>query len=529
MAKSKKKQTSKQTPKTTTSKQAAKRAKERAAGGTPDADDAEAKAVKSGGGERERAKQRAAELKRKQRKRRLTNMSIIGAVIAVLFVTVIFFVNQPADAPLPDGVMERYAALPQQVNDSGFFVLGNPAAPVNVVEYSSFTCPACLDFYETAMDQIIEYAEQGIISYTFIPRFVGSFQNPEGAARAAYCAGEQGMFYEMHDTLFSWQNTFGNTAFTQNRMASGAANLGLNTGDFRSCLSSGAANRHVNNANNEANNRGFIGAPITTVNGVQVNTTLPDLRQQVISALGSQQPRPPAAIDETLPPELQPTTPDDTGDEAEDDTALGAPVPLGLSERYDDIAQTQDGLSFVLGDPDAPVIVEEFGSYSCPLCAEWYAESADVLLEHIREGRVALVYFAHFTGSISAEHLESATKAAFCAGQQDAFFSYSGMLYSWQSQFNDDSFLRGRLIAGADNLGLDVEAFTECLDSDEANAFIEDSMQNVNDRDVTGTPTLFVNGEELSEITVEALEAAIASGADEDEPEEEEEEESDDE
>jgi protein-disulfide isomerase len=458
----------------------------------------------------ELVRQRREERKRQQQRRRLTTYAIIVGGVVVLAVIVFILINAPAEAPIPEGTLERYEGITQSQDENSFYVLGDPEAPVRIVEYSSFGCPACKVFFDDAMDDIVDFVRGGNVSYTFIPRFVGSVQNSEGAAKAAFCAGEQGMFFEMHDMLFDWQSAYGNNAFSQNRMVSGAGELGLNTGDFRSCLGSGRAEDHNNTADREAGSRGYTGAPITTVQGVPIETTASSLVNQVNTALSRINPSERNDnIDETT---------DDVVPEATNEPSanadIAAPIPLGLTDEYADLEQsvTDDGF-FRMGSDDAPVIVEDFSSYSCPGCFNWHDLSKETLIEAALGGDVQLIYYPHFTGSVDADNLEDATKAAFCAGEQGAFFQYSSVLYSWHGQFGNDAFDPARLTAGAANLDLDTAAFEDCLASDAATAFIDAARDNVDERNVSSTPTVFINGEELDDLTLDALQAAIASPA----------------
>lgn len=298
--------------------------------------------------EKERGRERAQLLKKQKQRRRMTNISIGLGLFAIVVVAMIFFANQPAEAPIPEGTIERYAQLPQLRTENNFYRLGNPAAPVQVVEYSSYTCPACLGFYESGMETIVDLVRQGVISYTFIPRFVGTYQNSEGAARAAFCAGEQGKYFELHDALFSWQAQYGNTAFTQNRLVSGAEELGLNVGDFRSCLSGGRANSHINNANQDANSRGFTGAPITTVNGTQVGSNINELVSYVYTMQGNQPARPPVPVDETLPPSASDTvvepepTEETTAEPIEEETPVDETGTTNETEATEEATVTEE-------------------------------------------------------------------------------------------------------------------------------------------------------------------------------------------
>ena len=78
---------------------------------------------------------------------------ITGGIIAVALVAVIVFivliVNAPAEAPIPDGALTRYDGIQQtRTQPEGYPRLGDPNAPVQVAEYSSFDCPHCRDFHD---------------------------------------------------------------------------------------------------------------------------------------------------------------------------------------------------------------------------------------------------------------------------------------------------------------------------------------------------------------------------------------------
>ena len=470
---------------------------------------------------RARAQERREARKKQQQRQRLQVYAVGGILMVVVAIFVIILINQPAEAPIDDAILERYDGIPQSQSEEGFYILGNPAAPVRVVEYSSYSCPACQVFYENAMDDVIEFVRDGIISYMFVPRFVGSFANAGGAAQAAFCAGEQGRYFEMHDALFNWQTAYGNNAFSQNRLVSGAENLGLDGGDFRGCLGSGRADSHMSAADARAGSLGFTGAPITTVNGAPIESTAPSLRNQVLAALGNQQPVPlnPRLQDEesTGPQDEAETTPEALAEEEEPETdatgneTIVASVPLGLQDRYDGLTESRnaDGV-FTLGDEDAPVVVAEYGSYSCPACFNYHNLTTEYILAQVREGNVQFAYYPHFTGGVSGEFIEEATRAVYCAGEQDAFFPYSAMLYAWHGQFQAEAFVPARLTAGAENLGLDAEAFAACFDGETAAEFVTSARTLIDDNNISVTPTIFIDGEEIDP-TLADLEAAVSA------------------
>jgi len=112
--------------------------------------------------------------------------------------------------------------------------LGNPKAPVLMVEFSDFTCGYCGKFFRETLPALkAEYLKSGRVRFAYrdYPR------DEEGwglvAAHAARCAGEQGHFWEMHDRLFEQHARLGTGVITQL-----AKDLRLNEKAFANCMDS---------------------------------------------------------------------------------------------------------------------------------------------------------------------------------------------------------------------------------------------------------------------------------------------------
>lgn len=226
----------------------------------------------SGGGSsaasRTRARREAREAERKRR--RNITYAVIAGIVAIIIVGVVVIINQPQDAPIPSSV-EALAGIPQTVDDNGFPVLGDPNAPVEVTEYSSFSCPACGNWHDDNWDRMLEEIRAGVVSFTYIPLQTGAIPNAAGASRYALCAGEQGQFWEFHEALFSWQRNFGNRAFTQQRLDTGVENFGFEVGEFNSCRNSSATSQLINLANQLAVSNNATSTPTFRVQGINVS------------------------------------------------------------------------------------------------------------------------------------------------------------------------------------------------------------------------------------------------------------------
>ncbi len=287
-----------------------------------------------------KSRTRQARQRRQKQRRQNRRLLLVAAVVivAVLAAAVLIVSNQPVEVFVPQGLENRYKDMPRSLSVDGYPQLGSQDAPVTVEEYASFSCPGCQAFHSEALDDILERVRRGQVLFTYVPLQTGSVPNASGAARAALCAGQQGMFWEMHDVLFDWHTRYVNTAFSQNRLLAGVDALGLNSSAFTTCFNSGAISSTLTAAQNE----GISSTPAIQVNGVTVTASqtgaIPS-STDVLQAVDSATPndwRPPGempeADDEAVAEE--PSEPDDAEAEptAEPDDAQAEPTEADEAE-----------------------------------------------------------------------------------------------------------------------------------------------------------------------------------------------------
>lgn len=171
-------------------------------------------------------------------------------------------------ATFPEGTETRYADFPQSTTEEGFPLLGNPDAKVRLYEISSFDCPHCRTFHDTALPVLLDLIKSGDVAFVYVPLFgTGGIPNGDRAARAALCAGEQGQFWAFHDGVFSWQE-FGTYAFMQERLDAGIEALALDQEAYVTCFDSEATTQTLSNAVEYAYAiEGFRGTPTVVLNG----------------------------------------------------------------------------------------------------------------------------------------------------------------------------------------------------------------------------------------------------------------------
>ncbi len=141
-----------------------------------------------------------------------------------------------------------------------------------------------------------------------------------------------------------------------------------------------------------------------------------------------------------------------------------------------------------LGDPNAPVVIENFSDFLCSHCATFARTTFErILHEFIDQNQVKFVYkYAAFIGQGS----QLAAEAAQCAHEQGEFWGYHDLLYQRQAA----GFTKANLKQYAVQLGtIDTGAFNACVDGGRYASLVRESTNEARRRGVNGTPQFFVN------------------------------------
>ena len=132
---------------------------------------------------------------------------------------------------------------PVKISEDNDPIIGNPDAPITIIEFSDFQCPFCARFHVQTLPLLLEeYIDQGKVKLVFRDFPIQSIHpNALPASVAAECANEQGKFKEMHDMLFDNQNEWNKQETTNaiSLFSLYAAELQLEQEIFDSCLASG--------------------------------------------------------------------------------------------------------------------------------------------------------------------------------------------------------------------------------------------------------------------------------------------------
>lgn len=166
--------------------------------------------------------------------------------------------NQPAVQPNQQQLGS--AGQVEPVGD-GDHVLGNPDAPIKLIEYSDFECPYCGSFHPTMQQVIDEYGDRLAWVYRHFP-LTSIHPNAQRAAEASECVAELGgndAFWEYAEVLFA------GSGLDEVFLTSAASQVGINKSKFSDCLNSGKYTQKVNESLISGQKAGVTGTPGTII------------------------------------------------------------------------------------------------------------------------------------------------------------------------------------------------------------------------------------------------------------------------
>tara|TARA_B100001750_G_scaffold235747_1_gene238672 strand:+ start:148 stop:1029 length:882 start_codon:yes stop_codon:yes gene_type:complete len=154
------------------------------------------------------------------------------------------------------------------------------------------------------------------------------------------------------------------------------------------------------------------------------------------------------------------------------------------------IASFYDNASPILGNPNAPLTLVEFGDYQCTYCKKFFHETEEsILINYVNTGKVKML-FKDFI--VVNEDSINAASAAHCANDQNMFWQYHSTLYNnWDGEGTGWASSE-QLHQFASTLGLDMNMFAECMSQSKWEELVHSSHADGRTLGVDATPTFFI-------------------------------------
>jgi protein-disulfide isomerase len=171
-----------------------------------------------------------------------------------------------------------------------------------------------------------------------------------------------------------------------------------------------------------------------------------------------------------------------TGEEDVNDAREVAPT-AAVAEAPNGAVPVVTEDDHIQGDKNAPITIIEYTDYECPYCERFHLTMLQIMEEY--DGVVRWVT-RDFPLSFHP-NAESAAIASECAGEQDKFWEMGDALFENRTRLGEDLY-----IEIATELGLNLNEFTTCYESDEVRAEVQAEAAAGAKAGVTGTPGSFI-------------------------------------
>ena len=155
--------------------------------------------------------------------------------------------------------------------------------------------------------------------------------------------------------------------------------------------------------------------------------------------------------------------------------------------------------STILGNPDAKITIVEFGDYQCTFCYKFHDETMKKIDQaYIKAENVNFVYRDF---PLNGPQSILASEASYCAQKQSKFWEYHNTLYDNWGGENTGWITKNVLIGFANDIKLDLDSFSQCLENSEFKQKVLDNEQFAREIGIDATPSFLIfNDSELYRI-----------------------------
>ncbi|HLT39285.1 MAG TPA: thioredoxin domain-containing protein [Enhygromyxa sp.] len=380
-------------------------------------------------------------------------------------------------------------------DQQGDYALGGEQPLVTIVVWSDYACAPCGRTWKVMQHLVEDYGDDLRVVYR--AGTVPGFQHGERAAEAAYAAGEQGKFWEMHWRLFEHPDDFSRPVLLGHAKA-----IGLDMAKFMDDLDTGRFSGRRVRDRRQATELGLSPLPAAFANGLFVLGFKDEagwhalIDREIVSARKMLQD---GIARADIYEEFMRTAKRgrvDEGDQSNADLERLRAEQLAKAEAQKPGAlagpDAEQRYAVPTGAPgfgpaDAPVVIVEFVDYQCPYCLKAHAEVIPALREQFPDD--VRIEIRHLPLEIHPA-AAAAARAALTADEQGKFGEFHEALFSGD---------RGSLgfatfVKVAEQLGLDVERFERDFQTRAVGERLAVDVLLARRLGVQGTPGFFVNG-----------------------------------
>ncbi len=170
-----------------------------------------------------------------------------------------------------------------------------------------------------------------------------------------------------------------------------------------------------------------------------------------------------------------------------------AALPQGVSEPTGGVP---------VGSASAPVTVDVWLDLQCPFCAQFEATNAATLEQLAADGDAQVIYHPL---SFIGEESERAANAYGCAVDEGVGQEFLTAVFAAHPGENTGFYTNEQLIEIGSDVGATGDEFEQCVNDDTYGAWVSNVAGSMSDAGVTGTPTVFIDGERVGDDDLNAM------------------------
>ncbi|MEU4316712.1 thioredoxin domain-containing protein [Nocardia sp. NPDC024068] len=188
--------------------------------------------------------------------------------------------------------------------------------------------------------------------------------------------------------------------------------------------------------------------------------------------------------------------------------ALVAAIGIGLAVRNSDSgydgpvpAAATDNGAIRIGQPDAPATVRVVADMQCPVCKQFEADNGELLRQAVTDGSAAVEYniVGYLDKMSSTQYSTRAANASYCVADTgtDKYQDWLEMMFAQQPPEGGAGLPDDKLIEIARAAGYTDPGIEKCITDGTYNGYVAAKSGDSIDEGIDGTPTVFVNGEQV--------------------------------
>lgn len=155
----------------------------------------------------------------------------------------------------------------------------------------------------------------------------------------------------------------------------------------------------------------------------------------------------------------------------------------------------------MIGNPDANITIVEFGDFQCPYCAQFSQQTYPQITDnYIESGQVNMVWKDYPLTEIGHDWARPAAMTAECVyreGGSESFFNVKEKIFANQNSLSGGN-VESEIISYAEDENVSSDAIQSCLSNGNPGQEVDGDKSEGRSSGVSGTPTIFVNGQEIN-------------------------------